>query len=77
MAMTFAAGAGMGGVYSNNMFLFGPAASGGQKICDREQGFSSLAQTAWYSLNAEPIPSPALLLFYRGGQLSARTLSPQ
>jgi hypothetical protein len=28
----------MRSVYSNKMFLFGPAAWGGQKICDREQG---------------------------------------
>jgi hypothetical protein len=26
-------------LYSNKMFLFGPAAWGGQNFCDREQGF--------------------------------------
>ena len=57
-------------VYSNKMFLFGPAAWGVQKICGREHDFIARAMNSPHALRREcrAIPSRALHLFYRGGQ---------
>jgi hypothetical protein len=41
------------GVYSNKTFLFGPAAWGGQKICDREQDFCA-ARAAGFVTRSMP-----------------------